>query len=215
VVIDASGRAARLGSYVGAKRLLLDRLVGVATQFGGIDVAREGYVMVETTAEGWWYTAPVPGDCMMVMLMTDSDLCGRFHLASAEAWLAKLEMAPATQARVAGCRPSWGPRVFGAASQRLERSERRAQWLAVGDAALAVDPISGSGIVRALRSARAAAETTWALLENHEEDSLEAYEAERDSQCLQYLNERAMYYALEQRWQEHAFWARRCGATGH
>lgn len=215
VVIDASGRAARLASQLGAKRLLFDRLVGVASQFDGVDVTREGYVLVETRPDGWWYTAPVPGGSMMVMLMTDSDLCGRFHLASAGTWLAKLETAPATWGRVAEGRPSWGPRVFGASSQRLQRSERRSRWLAVGDAALAVDPISGSGVVRALRSARAGAEAACALLESHDGDGVEAYEAEHDSQCTAYLHERALYYGLERRWQDHAFWERRGAAAAH
>ena len=80
VVIDATGRAAALGSSVGARRLPLDTLVAVATEFGGIATGSEGYVMIETTADGWWYTAPVPDGRLMAMLMTDGDLCGRRHL---------------------------------------------------------------------------------------------------------------------------------------
>jgi flavin-dependent dehydrogenase len=103
VVIDATGRAARLAPWVGAQRFLLDHLVSVVTQFNGIDTTREGYVMVETTPDGWWYTAPVPDGRMMVMLMTDSDLCGRADLASHSAWYDRLETAQATRARSRGC----------------------------------------------------------------------------------------------------------------
>jgi flavin-dependent dehydrogenase len=209
VVIDATGRTARLASKLGAQRLLLDRLVGVAARFDGFDVSREGYVLVETAADGWWYSAPLPSGGMVVMLMTDSDLCGRFRFATSPIWLARLETAAATQARVAAGRRLWGSRVFSAFSQRLRRSERSSNWFAVGDSALAVDPISGSGIVRALRSARAGAETALALLEHHEPNPIEAYEAKCDRECTDYLNERAMYYAFERRWQECPFWARR------
>jgi hypothetical protein len=37
---------------VGAGRLLLDRLVGIATEFDGVDTARAGYVMVESIQHG-------------------------------------------------------------------------------------------------------------------------------------------------------------------
>lgn len=213
VVIDATGRAASLAPWVGAQRFLLDHLVSVATQVTGIDTAREGYVMVETTADGWWYTAPVPDGRMMVMLMTDGDLCGRADLASQPAWYSRLQTAEATYARVAGAAPSWGPRVFSAISHRLRRREQRTPWLAVGDASLAVDPISGSGVVRALRSARAGAETALALLEGRTPHTIEAYEADSDIECTTYLHERALYYGIEQRWQESAFWQRRAAAV--
>lgn len=209
VVVDATGRAARLAPWVGARRHLVDHLVGIAMQLDGIDTAREGYVMVEASADGWWYTAPVPGDRMMAMLMTDSDLCGRAHLASPRAWHERLHAAGATHARVAPGRPCWGPRVFSAVSQRLRRRERYAPWLAVGDAALAVDPISGSGVVRALRSARAGAEAALALLETRAPEIIETYEAERDAECATYLEERARYYGMEQRWPDATFWRRR------
>jgi hypothetical protein len=72
-----------------------------------------------------------------------------------------------------------------------------------------VDPISGSGVVRALRSARAGAETALAWLGGQTEDVIEAYEADRDAECAAYVNERAMYYGIERRWRASAFWMRR------
>jgi flavin-dependent dehydrogenase len=209
VLIDATGRGARIAQRIGAKRFLLDRLVGIATQFDGVDVANEGYVMVETAADGWWYSAPVPDRSLMISLMTDSDLCGRSQLATARAWLAKLAITEGTRTRVGDSHQRWGPRAFSASSQRLRRGQHMGHWLAVGDAALAVDPASGSGVVRALRSARAGAEIAIAQTGTHARDAIEAYEADGDQQCSVYLDERARYYGLEQRWGEHAFWARR------
>jgi flavin-dependent dehydrogenase len=99
--------------------------------------------------------------------------------------------------------------VFPAVSQRLRRAAYDARWLAVGDAALAVDPISGSGVVRALRTARAAAATVLAMLTGDESRPIAAYEAERDRECTQYLRERAQYYGAERRWDSAPFWRRR------
>lgn len=215
LMIEASGRAARLAPWLGARRLLLDNLVAVAAQLTRTDTAREGHVTVETTADGWWYTAPVPDGRLVVMLMTDSDLCGRANLGGYPAWHARLAATGITRERAAGGVPSWGPRVFAAVSQRLRRGEQRASWLAVGDAALAVDPLSGSGVVRALRSARAGAEAALAWLEGGASDAIAAYEAELDRACTTYLHERALYYGLERRWPESDFWQRRAAALAH
>ncbi len=213
VVIDATGRAARLATGLAAQRLLLDRLVGVAMQFDCVDTAREGYVQVETSGDGWWYTAPVPHGRMMAMIMTDSDLCGQARLALEPQWAARLLTAPATSARLSSASALWGPRVFFAASQRLRRQDVARRWIAVGDAVLAVDPISGSGVIRALRSAKAGAETVLAMLEGRTAEAIAAYEAGRDVECTEYLHERAMYYGIEHRWSESMFWKRRAFAS--
>jgi flavin-dependent dehydrogenase len=212
-LVDATGRPARCASRLGARRLPLDRLVAAAVRFDGADVEREQYVLVEATPDGWWYSAPIPGGGMIAMLMTDGDLCRDLRLTAAAAWAAQLATAPTTRARVAGTRAATAPRVLSAASHRLRRTERPfGPWIAVGDAALAVDPISGSGVLRALRTARAGADTIVEYLASQSTDSIARYEADRDLECTRYLEERAAYYALEQRWPEHRFWARRAAA---
>ena len=72
--------------------------------------------------------------------------------------------------------------MFSAVSQRLRRPDRSSPWLAVGEASLAVDPVSGSGVVRALRSARAGAETALAILDGRAH-AIAEYEADRDVEC--------------------------------
>jgi flavin-dependent dehydrogenase len=83
-------------------------------------------------------------------------------------------------------------------------------YLAVGDAALAVDPIAGSGVVRALRSASAAADMVCELFDTpeHQYDLLEEYDAACDDECTKYLVERALYYASECRF-DSPYWKRR------
>ena len=213
VVIDATGRPARLATGLAAQRLLLDRLVGVAMQFDRVDTAREGYVQVETSGDGWWYTAPIPHGRMMAMIMTDSDVCGHERLASETQWAARLTTAPATRVRLSRAGVLWGPRVYFAASQRLRRRDLNRPWIAVGDAVLAVDPISGSGVIRALRSAKAGAETVLAVLEGRTTGAIEAYEAGRDTEFTEYLQERATYYGIEHRWNNSIFWKRRAFAS--
>jgi flavin-dependent dehydrogenase len=218
VLIDATGRTARIGRALGGRRLLLDRLVGVATEWVGVDVAQRGHLLVETSPDGWWYSAPLPSSTdapshrMMVMLMTDADLCAQRHLSRSERWLASLHASPMTLERLVGARSTSPPRVYSAVSQRLQRDPARdaGPWLAVGDAALAVDPVSGSGVLRALRTAQSAAETTRGILRDPAawRSRVATYEAERDEECTRYLYERAEYYAAERRFPT-TFWRRR------
>jgi flavin-dependent dehydrogenase len=217
VLVDATGRRAQVARRLGAQRLLFDRLVGVAVVVTGVEASEQGRLLVEAAPEGWWYSAPLPeaagaGGRMMAMLMTDADLCGRLKLSDPVRWRAALEAAPATRRRLGAARPDSAPRVHAAHSQRLRRSSTDAPgpWLAVGDAALAVDPISGSGVPRALSTARAAADAIESVLDRAATglEAIAAYERARDAECTAYLMERAFYYGAEARF-DTPFWRRR------
>lgn len=209
VIIDATGRGARLAHQLGAQSYSFDRMVGVAVQFTDMPNAMQCYTLVETTSAGWWYSAPAGDDRLIVMFMTDSDLCSSANLTLMESWLIYLQNTNATVERVANAPFIWGPRVFSAVSQRLKRKDTGSHWLAVGDATLAVDPASGSGVVRALRTANACAVATLELLHGTSCDIIQNYEADRDKECILYLQDRAAYYGMEQRWQKCPFWQRR------
>lgn len=208
VVIDATGRAAQVSRCLGAQRILFDRLVGVAALIKSTNTLNESFILLESRPEGWWYSAPVSSNRMMAMFLTDSDICRRENFSAKAAFSKQLEKAAETCARFEGCLHET-PRVFSAKSQRMHRAERKDHWIAIGDAALAVDPISGSGVVRALRSAEAGAATVLALLCNYNFSDIEKYENVCDIDCNNYLHERTMYYGIENRWQQLPFWQRR------
>ena len=214
VLVDGTGRGARVAQWLGARRDVFDGLVGMTGWFGEIDTAAHGFTLVEAEADGWWYSSPVGRDRLVAMLMTDADLAGRANLSELDAWKARLDAAPVTSARIASGAFAAGPRAFSAVSQRLRRRDRSARWLAVGDAALAVDPVSGSGVLRALRTAKAGAQTVLAMLDGDASAALAAYETERDGECASYLEERARYYAAEERWADALFWRRRASGRG-
>ena len=219
-VIDASGRTSTLTRCFGARHAVFDRLVGVAVEFVAPSES-ECFTLVETVAEGWWYSAPVPpakpgqGARLMVMLMSDADLAQAHAARDLAHWRAALTQAPLTQARIAHAAPQWGPRIFAAMSLRHQRGDGlRAPYLAVGDAALAVDPISGSGVVRGLRDAPAAAQAAMQWLAG-KHDAVAEFEHARDRDCTEYLLERADYYSYETRWPAAPFWSRRSAAIAH
>ena len=212
VLVDATGRRAQLARALGAQRLLFDRLVGVAVRWSGIAAHEQGHLLVETTPDGWWYSAPLPAGGMVAMLMTDADLCARQRLNRATAWHDALAAAPASHQRLREASCTSTPQVCCAHSQRVRQNPADAAgpWLAVGDAALAVDPVSGSGVLRALNTAQAAAAAVDEALAAGPDwrAPLAAYETERDAECTTFLIERAQYYAAEERFAS-AFWQRR------
>jgi flavin-dependent dehydrogenase len=209
VVVDATGRRSLLARRLGARRMVFDRLVGVGVRWDNAPGDQQ-YVLVEAHADGWWYSAPIPRGGMITMLMTDVDVCRGRHLRHESEWRTALHATRATVGRIAGARSGTPVRVRPATSIRIRRTDAL-PWLAVGDAALAVDPITGSGVVRALRTAAAAADTVGRLLEtapSKHGDILRSYEHARDLECDEYLRTRAGYYAVVDD-HDTVFWQRR------
>ena len=207
-VIDTTGRRATLARSVGARRVVQDRLVGLAVLFHG-DPVTGGPTRVEAAPEGWWYSAPLPPDRFMVMLMTDADLCRACGLTGAAAWHAALAQTVHTRERSSGVQPLWGrPRLASAASHRLVRDTGKGRWLAAGDAAMAADPLAGDGILRALVTGEAAGLAMIQWLDGRPE-AAHAYEHWLDDRFARYLAKRSGYYAVETRWPAAPFWRRR------
>jgi flavin-dependent dehydrogenase len=78
----------------------------------------------------------------------------------------------------------------------------------VGDAALAMDPLSGRGLTAALRSSLDAAEAI-ARLRDGNEEAAHAFAAAHLKRTQSYLAARRVYYTGESRWRDETFWARR------
>jgi flavin-dependent dehydrogenase len=208
-LVDATGRAATIGRRLGARRELHDRLVGAAVRLrrGPAGDLYGASTLVEATADGWWYSAPLPDGEQVAVFMTDGDLCRRVGGSTPAGWFAQLHAARHTFRRVAAARPLGPPRVWPAISQRLLYAPN-GDWLPVGDAALAFDPLSSDGICFALRSARAAAAAVSAALAG-DSTAPAAYAAANAQEFAAYLRTRAAHYALETRWPEQSFWRRR------
>jgi flavin-dependent dehydrogenase len=116
-----------------------------------------------------------------------------------------LAVSPLTAARVREL--ARDVRTVSAATTALEHAAGGA-WIAVGDAALAHDPLAGQGLLFALRSATAAARA----IEGHLAGDLAAlwrYDADMRREAREYLVERRAVYAAQPRWRDMPFWSRR------
>lgn len=207
VVIDASGRSAWLARSEDALPRRDDALVATARWFehdgghGRIDGA-----LIESVADGWWYSANLPGRRGVAMFMTDHDL------RSQRSWDARLAAAPATAQRLASWRTE-GNELVRAAHSQCARALTGDGWIAAGDAAAAFDPISSMGIGFSLRSGMEAARVAAGMLDGDgADDAAAAYSASIGRIYADYRSRLAGIYALERRWSEEVFWHRRQAA---
>lgn len=206
-VIDAGGRRAGLARSLGARRRVRDQLVGIAATFEGAHLA-ELPMLVEATCEGWWYSAPLPLGRAVVAFMTDTDLCREGRYAHPQSWSQALAATRYTRERLRSAAIASPVRVAWAATHRLERGDSMRRWLAAGDAAIAVDPLSGSGVLRALLTGEAAGMAIAHRLLGRTTPA-EAYEQWLDRRFEEEWAARTAFYEMERRWRDYPFWHRR------
>jgi flavin-dependent dehydrogenase len=205
-LVDATGRGAWLSRRLGSPCHRLDDLVGLAFRFEG---TRCQQATVEAFSDGWWYTAPLPGDRQVSIAMLDADdLAGR-RRAGRASWQALA--AGTVTAGLHGGSPVGVPRVWLARSQ-VASATAPTGWLPVGDAALAFDPLSSLGLSFALASAREAAAVITASLAGAGTAPLADYLAGLRAELSSYRRTHRDVYRREQRWSDRPFWRSRQGA---
>lgn len=215
-VIDATGRGHRVAHSLGIGRRYDDRLLAFQALFRPDPSRREtdedSLSFVESVARGWWYTARVPvnGGCQRtVVLFTDAGASWARTAATGAGFLALLETAPAIRKKLTryGYTLAAGPVAVDARSSRLERLHGDG-WLAVGDAAMAFDPLSSQGILTALYGGVKAANAVLAHLDG-DADALASLENDLVAVYRHFQFNRERCYRLEKRWSDSPFWATR------
>ena len=214
VVVDASGRAARVARLLGGRRVRYDRLVGVlaygSSVSGPEDADADSTTLVEAVADGWWYSLFLPGRRLVVAFMTDADLLDSTDARRPDGLRAQLDRAPVTLSRVRDCDAEldWSRAVIRPAHTGRLETVAGPDWLAVGDAAVSFDPLASYGIAAALGEGFYAA----AAVTDHlggRRDALLDHARMIDRTLAQYLVLCHDRYGLEQRWPDAAFWRRR------
>jgi flavin-dependent dehydrogenase len=209
-LIDAGGRAAPLARRLGARRRACDRLIcGFSEGQADATGRGNGITFVEATAQGWWYTAPLPGRRRILAFHTDADLPAARVVRDHDRLIAAATSLGELGALLSECgfRPTDRCGVTAAHGAVL-RPCAGIGWVAAGDAALAFDPISAQGLLNALVTGLAAAETTDRALSGGTDTSAD-YAQTIDAIEQAYRRHRAGAYRAETRWPESAFWQRR------
>ncbi len=209
-LVDATGRSAQVARHCGVGRREEDGLCSVSAIIDRPSSHTEHLLRVEATPLGWWYAAPLPENRFILTLLSDVDVLEHHDAFRPAGWSALFASTRHLAGRLGELPEVRRLHVRRCETSRLERAAGEG-WAAVGDAAAMWDPLSSSGILKALRTGRAAAEALCSTL-GGDSGALERYADERAEEFSRYLSMRQANYALEQRWAGEDFWRRRLGA---
>jgi flavin-dependent dehydrogenase len=207
-LIDATGRRGFLARHLGIQRTIHDRLVGVGC-IGQLSngSSLESVTQVEASEYGWWYTSPVPGNNISVVLMSDADIVSQRQATRPDQWQSLLNEMKLTSKRLRGVKFTEKPKAFPCFSSCLQQVGGKS-WVAVGDAVASHDPLSSTGIPHAVGSGvHGAIVAANSLFSNGQ--MLESFQQSIHRDFFQYLNTHWQYYQRESRWPESLFWKRR------
>ena len=206
-IVDATGRKSQVARMLGATRIIASRTVAIT--FSAPEAQAEVHSLIEAAKDGWWYTSAVPRGRRYFSFHTHVEFARRLIRGGTFEILRELRQTnfvsrhvnPATRELKIGFRE--------AGSARLDQFVG-AGWIAVGDAALSMDPLSSQGVFNALYSGRAAG---LALIKHFAGDSLELrrYDSSMNEVWRIYEQRRLHYYGLETRWPESLFWRQLTG----
>ncbi|HEX6376130.1 MAG TPA: tryptophan 7-halogenase [Allosphingosinicella sp.] len=206
-IVDAGGRGSRLLRAEGGRRVADDRLICAWTHLPLLREPAE-LTYVEAEAGGWWYSAPLPDGRRLLAFHTDADLETAATLTPA-ALVERAGRSATLRAEIADAgAPGPGPaRICAAHGARLTAPAGPGR-LAVGDAALAFDPLSSQGLFNALCTGLTGGRAAAAALAG-DAAALPAYAARLDAIWTAYREHCRLYYGEERRWPDAPFWARR------
>jgi flavin-dependent dehydrogenase len=211
-LVDSSGPAAALSRRLGARRTVVDRVVALVRIDDLVAGTLGAQTFVESTPDGWWYVARLPGERVVTVFVTDPAMARVLTADHWDGWRRALAGTQLFAERLAGLALKARPDTarYRVRSIRVSRLQpvAGAGWLAVGDAAAELDPIAGRGMHDALGDAREAAR---AVIAGHPWSV--SYEARIHSRFHDHLIERAALYGLEQRWPAARFWQDRPGVA--
>jgi flavin-dependent dehydrogenase len=208
-IVDATGRLATFSRQQGSKVLAHDRQVAVvAFQDCATEAHSNTRSIVEAAENGWWYFAPLNTTRSMCMFATDNDLLPQGGKRELHAWW--LQQLGQADHMPAGFREVSHSKDFFTRSARSQCLDVPfgSGWLAVGDAAMAIDPLASQGIAKALDHGRRAAASISAYLKG-EEFSLASLAIQLRREYAAFHSIRLQYFRLEQRWPRSIFWRRR------
>jgi 2-polyprenyl-6-methoxyphenol hydroxylase-like FAD-dependent oxidoreductase len=165
-------------------------------------------LLVEAFDEGWWYTMALGDGRRAFACMTDADIAHGLGLNTLQGWRAALAKTQFTSALARSIIWLEKPRMVPAGG-RYAAMAAGFRFLCAGDSASAFDPISGHGVVKAMRSGIFAAYAAVDCLIRKDVAALDRYGAWVAREASAYEAALREHYGSESRWLERPFWRRR------
>ena len=153
-LIDASGRGGGLAPTHTSRRCFSDRLVACVIRQARCAASGpcSDVLLLAAVRGGWWYVSQSATGAASVVYLTDADLLPRSAYARSIHLGRAFDEASLLQEAI-GAAPAFSPhRVVDARTSHRLRVGGDG-WMAIGDAALSVDPLSGEGLRLAIASA--------------------------------------------------------------
>lgn len=205
-LVEARGRAAPLS---GKARIRGPESVSLTQHWRSPEATP--YSAVESFRDGWAWMAQRPGGKGYIQLTLDPANAGLPARSDLERWFVKrLKTLKHASRFIANITPA--SVVRGRASTQI-LCEKNAgnNWIRVGDAAMAVDPLSGNGIFQSLSSALQAPAVINTLIQHPERVASAKRFHERRIEGLFYRFARTGrdFYEMEHQWPESPFWLAR------
>ena len=210
--LEATGRSRYSPLSTNRQRLFEDKHMACALRMPSDQVRSwRDHVWIESHAQGWWYLSQLPERECLVVFFTDRDLLPR-TAQQRSTWLwqqwqttqACQELfVSSQQSEPLGVNWTWHD-----ARMSLRHQSFGTGWIAIGDAQLALDPLSGQGIAASLRSARDAV----AFLSSHSDWRQLDWPAWADTVATQYNQyrwQRIAQYRRETDYLDSTYWHRR------
>ena len=207
LLVNAAGRHASFLMPEAGQRWFSDCAVALVQTFE-VETPRFAWTLIESSANGWAYSAPLPGNRRVVMFVTEPQVV---RTASMPDLLAAVTH---TRRALQNAGPCHAPLVQNASTWCRTRLAGH-MWLCLGEAATTLDPLTGRGLSRALMEGIAGGRTALAMLAG--DDNI----AERFQSRIhrRFATDRVTalgYYRAERRWTDSSFWRRRQdGRGGH
>ncbi|MDB5267916.1 MAG: FAD-binding protein [Hymenobacter sp.] len=210
-LIDATGRRAYVCRRQHLAREQLDTQMAAVSWVPSATHDHDRTTRIKSVPTGWWYTARLPTG-RRVICFHGLPAAVAAHLKNPTAFFAAFD---ATGILPYAASPAEPMEIKGmdASVARLPRAAT-AGLLAVGDAALAFDPISSQGIFFALYSGIKGAETIIRILAAPHQETLafENYQAQVNRVFEANQRSRKLFYTSEFRYLSEAYWQTRMGA---
>ncbi|KAI0691475.1 hypothetical protein BC835DRAFT_113632 [Cytidiella melzeri] len=160
-LIDATGRKASVAQKLGAKTVKLDDVLAFYALFTSSSPSpdHDHRTLIEATPQGWLYSAQLPNHHRLVAFHTSGSSPASKLVRRLPGFLDLLSES-STYVREAidqndyhvDAADGW-PKATAAGSSYLEPfGDGKKRWCAVGDAAIAFDPLSSQGMITALKS---------------------------------------------------------------
>ncbi|KAF9070233.1 hypothetical protein BDP27DRAFT_1220967, partial [Rhodocollybia butyracea] len=207
-LVDASGRKASLG----AKTIKLDRLLAFYALMGATNVDLDHRTLIEATENGWWYSSQLSDNKRVVVFHTDDQDPSSKRARKPEGFLDMLQQTTHISQTIENVdyriiSSAGYPRCTAAGSSYLEPfGDEGDQWCAVGDAAVAFDPLSSQGMITSLRMGGSLGIVLAKKINHSDASSLHLVRDQYDECRRDYEKKRGYFY--QQSMFSSGFWAR-------